>query len=166
MSIGGKGSIHRDALSTYCETLVSSGLDEKDILNDFFASLSCVSDDDALPETSRFSFKTKVFSFTDFLIATAPLIIVIGFGYFVFTKYSPIFSNATVVWMKNKKQFRIFLVATMGWTSLFLIYSMLDNGTINPFDRDDAWFPLIIGLYPLLTFLITYFIVSAEEGEK
>ena len=42
----------------------------------------------------------------------------------------------------------------------------MESGTINPFDEDDAWLPLIAGLYPLLTFLITYFIVSAEDEDK
>ena len=68
--------------------------------------------------------------------------------------------------MDNKKQFRIFLVATIVWAAAFLIFSMFANDTINPFDDDDAWLPVITGLYPLLTFLITYFIVSAEDEEK
>lgn len=160
MSIGGKGAIYKDALYNYCTSQV---IDEDSEFG-YLAVLSCSAG--GLPESSRFSIEIKVFSFVTFLLAIAPLIIVIGFVYFIFNKYPPIFSNATVEWMSNKKQFRIFLVATIVWAAAFLILSMFANDTINPFDDDDAWLPVITGLYPLLTFLITYFIVSAEDEEK
>ena len=133
-----------------------------------FGFLSSYSDGsiDALPEPSRFSFETKAFSMWIFLIGLAPLLILTGLIYFAFDKWSPLFSSATVSWMDNKKQFRIFLVLVITWAVAFLTYSMMESGTINPFDDDDAWLPLIVGLYPLLTFLITYFIVSAEDEEN
>jgi len=158
MSIGGKGAIYYDALPKYCGS--------QGILNDSgYVSIFC-NIDSTLPESTRFSKETKVFSFVTFLLAIAPLIIVIGFVYFIFNKYPPIFSSATVEWMSNKKQFRIFLVATIVWAAAFLIFSMFENDTINPFDDDDAWLPVILGLYPLLIYLITYFIVSAEDQEN
>jgi hypothetical protein len=101
-----------------------------------------------------------------FLLGLAPLLILTGLIYFAFDKWSPLFSSATVSWMDSKKQFRIFLVLVITWAVAFLTYSMMESGTINPFDDDDAWLPLIVGLYPLLTFLITYFIVSAEDEEN
>jgi hypothetical protein len=117
-------------------------------------------------EPSRFSFETKAFSMWVFLLGLAPLLILTGLIYSAFDKWSPLFSSATVSWMDNKKQFRIFLVLVITWAVAFLTYSMMESGTINPFDDDDAWLPLIVGLYPLLTFLITYFIVSAEDEEN
>jgi hypothetical protein len=39
---------------------------------------------------------------------------------------------------------------------------MFTIDAIDSFD-DDAWLPLILGLQPLITFLITYFIVSTED---
>jgi hypothetical protein len=118
------------------------------------------------PEPSGFSFETKAFSMWVFLLGLAPLLILTGLIYFAFDKWSPLFSSATVSWMDNKKQFRIFLVLVITWAVGFLTYSMMESGTINPFDDDDVWLPLIAGLYPLLTFLITYFIVSAEDEDK
>lgn len=167
MSIGGKGAIHKDALLKYCasQDKIFDGIGTGDESADYYYSVFC-SIHPTLPESSRFSIETKVFNFVTFLLAIAPLIIVIGFAYFIFNKYPPIFSNATVEWMSNKKQFRIFLVATIVWAAAFLIFSMFENDTINPFDDDDAWLPVILGLYPLLTFLITYFIVSAEDEKN
>ena len=115
-------------------------------------------------EPSRFSFETRAFSMWVFLLGLAPLLILTGLIYFAFDKWSPILSNATVSWMDNKKQFRIYLVGVMTWTSLCLISSILIYDTVNPFD--DAWFLVTAGLYPLLIFLITYFIVSAEDKEN
>ena len=118
------------------------------------------------PKPSRFSFETKAFSIWAFLFGLAPLLILTGLIYSAFDKWSPLFSSATVSWMDNKKQFRIFLVLVITWAVGFLTYSMIESRTINPFDDDDVWLPLIAGLYPLLTFLITYFIVSAEDEAK
>ena len=165
MSIGGKGEIYKDALQKYCASQDETFEDRSDKSANYYISIFC-SIHPTLPESSRFSIETKVFSFVTFLLAIAPLIIVIGFVYFILNKYPPIFSNASVEWMSNKKQFRIFLVATIVWAAAFLIFSMFENDTINPFDDDDAWLPVILGLYPLLTFLITYFIVSAEDEKN
>ena len=133
---------------------------------DFALGSHCSAKLKALPEPSRFSFETRAFSMWVFLLGLAPLLILTGLIYFAFDKWSPLFSSATVSWMDNKKQFRIFLVLAITWAVAFLIYSMMESGTINPFDDDDAWLPLIAGLYPLLTFLIAYFIVSAEDEEN
>lgn len=158
MSIGGKGQIYKDALPKYCGS--------QGIFNDSgYISIFC-NIDSTLPESSRFSFETKVFSYTAFFIAISPLLILIGFIYFIFNKYPPMLSSETVSWMNNRKQFRIFLVVSIAWTLAFFTYSMVENNTINPFDDDDAWLPVILGLYPLLTFLITYFIVSAEDEKN
>jgi hypothetical protein len=167
-------SIAKDRKDKFIEYMSLSGEDALQNYSDenggylSYGFLSSYSDGflDALPETSRFSFETKAFSIWVFLIGLAPLLILTGLIYSAFDKWSPIFSSATVSWMDNKKQFRIFLVLVITWAVAFLTYSMMESGTINPFDDDAAWLPLIVGLYPLLTFLITYFIVSAEDKEN
>jgi hypothetical protein len=141
-----------DNLATYCKD------NNGDVLDCYFHQLNIPSD--------GFVTTIWVFNLITFLISLSPLIIIAGFAFFIFNKYPPIFSNATVEWMSSKKQFRIFLVATIVWAAAFLIFSMFENDTINPFDDDDAWLPVILGLYPLLTFLITYFIVSAEDEKN
>jgi len=167
-------NIDKDRKDKFIEYMKLSGEDALQNYSDenggflSFGFLSSYSDGsiDALPEPSRFSFETKAFSMWIFLIGLAPLLILTGLIYFAFDKWSPLLSSATVSWMDNKKQFRIFLVLVITWAVAFLTYSMMESGTINPFDDDDAWLPLIVGLYPLLTFLITYFIVSAEDEEN
>ena len=147
-----------DALPDLCSKYVSK--------EDFKRFDQCFQPLYELPERSRFSFETKAFSMWVFLLGLAPLLILTGLIYFAFDKWSPLFSSATVSWMDSKKQFRIFLVLVITWAVAFLTYSMMESGTINPFDDDDVWLPLIAGLYPLLSFLITYFIVSAEDEDK
>lgn len=115
---------------------------------------------------STFNTKANVFNLPLFLVALIPLLFTLGISYFIYTKISPIFSINSVNWMQNKKSFRIFLVSSSIWAAIFLTYSMIENYTINPFDDEDAWFPLILGLYPLIVFLITYFIVSADDAKE
>ncbi|MDB4043707.1 hypothetical protein N9507_05725 [Gammaproteobacteria bacterium] len=155
-------SLTGDALASFCREKVKAGVD--------FGFLRWSECTQPLlvdsPEPSGFSFETKAFSIWAFLLGLAPLLILTGLIYSAFDKWSPILSSATVSWMDSKKQFRIFLVATIAWAAAFLTFSMFEYDTINPFDRDDVWLPVILGLYPLLTYLITYFIVSAEDEDK
>ena len=78
-----------DALVSFCEEKV--GMEWGFLLWE-----TCTQMLKDLPEQSRFSFETRAFSIWAFLLGLAPLLLLTGLIYYVFDKWSPILSSATV----------------------------------------------------------------------
>lgn len=96
------------------------------------------------------------FSYWIVVLGLSPLI-AFTFLYFKFyQRQKPIFGKNTFEWIKSKRKFRISILICLLWLSLWLAIAAALDG------MDELYFYLF-GLYPILSILSSYFIITAED---
>jgi len=116
-----------------------------------------------LDKKPSFMFKGNIFSYWLVLLALLPTLIAIGIFITLYKKLEPIFSKSTFNWIKSKRKFRASLLISFVWIFPWFIILNSSGRGLNPLDNSDAWLFYCFGLYPLVSILCSYFIVTAED---
>ncbi len=114
----------------------------------------------------KFKSKKIVPDLMEASIGAIPLLILLAFLYFKRSFVKSIFTKEGFTFVLKQKQYRLSILFSLFWfAGCFAIFLSTENMTsFNPIKDPDVWILYLVGLYPLLIILLTYYILSAKEN--
>lgn len=113
----------------------------------------------------KFTSRKLVPDFRAAAIGVVPLLVLLIFLYLKRSFVKSIFTKEGFAFVLKQKQYRLSILFSLFWFSACFAIFLSTEGmsSFNPLKEPDVWILYLIGLYPLLIILFTYYILSAND---